>query len=139
VAAQITATTRRSRPAPRLGVLEVALLAVIAAAVIGVVAWSQAGSVRDVTVDSHAYGVGFPLHGGLAGPSRVGQTATVGGPSQPTSTVDLAGLYGRGYPLHGGLAGPSRPLSGVDAGEHYGPGYPLNGGLAGPSGVNNGE
>jgi hypothetical protein len=139
VATQITATTPRTRPAPRLGVLEVALLAVIGAAVIGVVAWSQAGSVRDVTVESQAHGVGYPLHGGLAGPSRVGQAQTVGGPSQHASTVDLAGHYGRGYPLHGGLAGPSRTLSAVDAGGHYGPGYPLNGGLAGPSGVDDGE
>ena len=98
MATQITATTPRTRPAPRLGVLEVAILAVIAVAVIGVGVWSQAGSIRDVTTDSQAYGMGYPLHGGLAGPSRVGQV----------STVDPAARYGPGYPLHGGLAGPSR-------------------------------
>jgi hypothetical protein len=98
VATQITATTPRTRPAPRLGVLEVALLAVIALAVIGVGVWSQAGSIRDVTTHSQAYGIGYPLHGGLAGPSRVGQG----------SPVDQAGHYAAGYPLHGGLAGPSR-------------------------------
>ena len=102
MATQITATTPRTRFAPRLGVLEVAILAVIVAAVIGVGAWSQAGSIRDVTIDRPAYGVGYPLHGGLAGPSRVGQV----------STVDLARHYGPGYPLHGGLAGPSRLDSG---------------------------
>lgn len=103
MATQITATTPRTRPAPRLGVLEVAILAVIAVAVIGVGLWNQAGSTRDVTIDSPAYGVGYPLHGGLAGPSRVGQV----------STFDLAPLYGPGVPLHGGLAGPS----GIDSGE----------------------
>jgi hypothetical protein len=103
VATQITATTPRTRAAPRLGVLEVALLAVIAVAVIGVGIWSEAGSIRDVTTHNQAYGMGYPLHGGLAGPSRVGQA----------STVDLAGHYGAGYPLHGGLAGPSR----IDSGE----------------------
>ena len=103
MATQITATTPRARLAPRLGVLEVAILAVIVAAGIGVGVWSQAGSIRDVTIDSPAYGVGYPLHGGLAGPSRVGQV----------STVDLARHYGPGYPLHGGLAGPSH----VDSGD----------------------
>ena len=129
MATQITATTPRTRHAPRLGVLEVAILAVIAVAVIGVVVWSQAGSIRDVTTDSQAYGMGYPLHGGLAGPSRIGQS----------STVDLAGHYGAGYPLHGGLAGPSRPLSTVDPAARYGPGYPLHGGLAGPSRLDSGD
>ena len=139
MATQITATTPRTRPAPRLGGLEVAILAVIAVAVIGVGVWSQAGSIRDVTTDSQAYGVGYPLHGGLAGPSRVGQVSTVAGPSGPRSTVDLAGHYGAGYPLHGGLAGPSRPLRAVDLAAHHGPGYPLSGGLAGPSRVASGD
>jgi hypothetical protein len=129
VATQITATTPRTRAAPRLGVLGVAILALIAVAVIGVGVWSQAGSIRDVTTDSPAYGAGYPLHGGLAGPSRVG----------PVSTVNLAGHYGAGYPMHGGLAGPSRPLSAVDPAAHYGPGYPLRGGLAGPSRVDSGD
>jgi hypothetical protein len=139
VATQITATTPRTRPAPRLGVLGVAILAVIAVAVIGVGVWSQAGSIRDVTTDSPAYGAGYPLHGGLAGPSRIGRVSTVAGPSGSMSTVDLDGHYGPGYPLHGGLAGPSRPLSTVDLDGHYGPGYPLMGGLAGPSRVDSGD
>ena len=136
MATQITATTPRTRPALRLGVREVAILAVVAVALIGVGVWSQAGSTRDVTTDSQAYGMGYPLHGGLAGPSRVGQVSTVAG---PMSMVELAGHYGPGYPLHGGLAGPSRPLSAVDLAGHYGPGYPLNGGLAGPSRVDSGD
>jgi len=113
VATQITVPTPRTRPAPRLGVLEVAIVAVIAVAVIGVGVWGQAGSTGEATVDSQAYGVGYPLHGGLAGPSRVGQVSTVAGPSGALSNVDLAGHYGPGYPLHGGLAGPSR----VDSGD----------------------
>jgi hypothetical protein len=123
VATQITATTPRTRSTPRLGLLEVAILAVIAVAVIGVGVWSQAGSIRDVTTNSQAYGMGYPLHGGLAGPSSVGQL----------STVDPAARSGAGYPLHGGLAGPSRSLSAVDPAARSGAGYPLHGGLAGPS------
>ena len=128
---QITATTPRTRTAPRLGVLEVAILGVIAVAVIGFGVWSQAGSIRDVTTHSQAYGMGYPLHGGLAGPSRVGQV----------STVDLASHYGAGYPLHGGLAGPSRvdQVSTVDPAARYGPGYPFHGGLAGPSRFDSGD
>jgi hypothetical protein len=129
VATQITATTPRTRRAPRLGFLEVAILAVIAVAVIGVGVWSQAGSIRDVTTHSQAYGMGYPLHGGLAGPSRVGQV----------SAVDPAARYGPGYPFHGGLAGPSRPLSAVDPAARYGPGYPFHGGLAGPSRIDSGD
>jgi hypothetical protein len=97
VATQVTAPTPRTRPVPRLGVLEVAILSIIAVAAIGVGVWSQLGSTRDITIETQAYGVGYPLHGGLAGPSR------------PLSAVDLSGHYGVGYPLHGGLAGPSRP------------------------------
>ena len=102
MATQIAATTPRTQPTARLGILKVAILVVVAVAVIGVGVgvWSQAGSSRDITIDSPAYGAGIPLHGGLAGPSRVGQ-------------VDLTRHYGPGYPLHGGLAGPSR----VDTGE----------------------
>ena len=113
MATQITATTPRTRPAPRLGVLAVAILAVIAVAVIGVGVWSQAGSTHDVTIDSRAYGEGYPLHGGLAGPSRVGPATTVAGQGGPSSTLGLVDYYGPGYPLHGGLAGPSR----VDSGD----------------------
>ena len=103
MATQITATTPRTQPAPRVGVLKVAILVVMAVAVIGVGVWSQAGSIRDVTIDSPAHGMGYPLHGGLAGPSRL----------EPISKVDLARHYGSGYPLNGGLAGPSR----VDSGD----------------------
>jgi hypothetical protein len=127
VATQITATTPRTRPAPRLGVLGAAIVAVIAVAVIGVGVWSQAGSIRDVTIDSQGYGVGYPPHGGLAGPSRA------------LSAVDGASHYAPGYPLSGGLAGPSRALSAVDAANHYARGYPLSGGLAGPSRLDSGD
>ena len=102
MATQITAPTPQTRPAPRLGVREIAILAVIAIAVAGVAIWSQTGSIGDVSVDQPAQGAGYPLHGGLAGPSRVGQLAA----------VDMASQYGSGYPLHGGLAGPSRTDSG---------------------------
>ena len=47
-----------------------------------------------------SFAPGYPLHGGLAGPSRV-------------AIID-AGSFAPGYPRHGGLAGPSRI---VDAGD----------------------
>lgn len=80
---------------------------------------SFADSGRALTRVHPGYGTGYPLHGGLAGPSRLEPRAEHPG-------------YGTGYPQHGGLAGPSR--SGGQA-EHpgYGVGYPLHGGLAGPS------
>lgn len=139
MATQITATTPRTGPAPRLGVLGTAIFAVIAVAFIGVGIWSQPGSTGEVRIDSHAYGVGYPLHGGLAGPSRVVQVPTVAGQSGQMSAVDLADHYGPGYPHSGGLAGPSRQLSAVDLADHYGPGYPLSGGLAGPSRVDSAD
>ncbi len=133
MATQITATTPRTRLAPRLDMVAVGLLAVIAAAFIGAGIWSLARPATDVTTDSAHYGAGYPLHGGLAGPSRVGQGSTVAGPSRPVPAVDAGPHYGAGYPLDGGLAGPSRTLSAVEGGAHYGAGYPLHGGLAGPS------
>jgi hypothetical protein len=147
VATQITATTARTRPAVRFGGLEIAIviLAIAAAGILGVSIWSQVGSGRDATVESKTYGAGYPLHGGLAGPSRVGAASVAAG---PMSAVDLAGHYGVGYPLHGGLAGPSQvgvtstvtgPMSAVDLAGHYGPEYPLHGGLAGPSQVGEGD
>ena len=139
MATQITATTPRIRATLRLGALGLAVLAAIAVTVIGFGIWSQAGSVRDVTNQGQAYGVGYPLHGGLAGPSRIGPRATVAAPSARVSAAVLANHYGSGYPLHGGLAGPSRPLQVVDPAGHYGPGYPLHGGLAGPGLVDGGD
>ena len=151
MATQVSATTPRTRTAPRLGVLEVAILAVIAAAVVAVVMWSQIGTRPDVAVQSQAYGVGYPLHGGLAGPSRVSVFEGLGGfsadyplhgglagPSRigQVKTVDGPGGFAAGYPLRGGLAGP---MSAVDLAGHYGPGYPLHGGLAGPSRADSGD
>jgi hypothetical protein len=101
VATQITASTPRTRPVPRLGAVGIAILAAIAVAMIGIGAWSQAGSIRGDNAEIQAYGAGYPLHGGLAGPSRF------------LPGFDMDGHYGAGYPLHGGLAGPSR----LDGGE----------------------
>jgi hypothetical protein len=92
------------------------------AAVIGLVAlsvWNPL-STQDVPAAQSQYGEGYPLHGGLAGPSRI-------------SVWEQYMGHGAGYPLHGGLAGPSR-ITTVDH-PGYGAGYPLHGGLAGPSQV----
>ena len=111
--------------------------ALVAAAVLGlavvitlgaIAAWSSRPPANgDAAVRDAHYGVGYPLHGGLAGPSRV---------SAGLETVD-GSRYGAGYPLHGGLAGPSRvtPIIQTVEGNAYGAGYPLHGGLAGPSRV----
>jgi hypothetical protein len=47
------------------------------------------------SIEEFGYGAGYPMHFGLAGPSRLSPRAEHGG-------------YGVGYPLHGGLAGPSQ-------------------------------
>lgn len=125
MATQIGApSTPLTRPAPHFGAIRAAIVAVTLLAVIGAVAWIQPLSIRDTGAQRQSYGVGYPLRGGLAGPSR------------PQPALDLDGHYGAGYPLHGGLAGPSQPQPALDLGGHYGAGYPLHGGLAGPSNVN---
>ena len=53
-----------------------------------------------IQLDAGSFAPGYPLHGGLAGPSRV--------------EINDAGSFAPGYPRHGGLAGPSRI---VDAGD----------------------
>jgi hypothetical protein len=128
VATQITGSpTSSTRGSPSVAVIKVAALVVFAVVVVVAAAditignLSPAGSTRTATAEVDTHGPGYPLHGGLAGPSRV-------------STVDEAVPYGPGYPLHGGLAGPSR-VSTVDEAVPYGHGYPLHGGLAGPSRV----
>ena len=125
MATQSTATTRRTSPVLRFGVLEVAILAIIAALILAVAIWSQVATNPDVTVESQTYGAGYPLHGGLAGPAQV-------------SVFGIHPAYAAGYPEHGGLAGPSRVVTADPAGG-FGAGYPLNGGLAGPSRVSTTE
>ena len=156
MATQITATATGTRPAARFGFREVTILAVVlVAAVIALAAWTQIDSSSDITVESMPYGDGYPLHGGLAGPSRVsvfdmspitngGSFAPgyplhggLAGPSRASVTND-AGSFAPGYPLRGGLAGPSRVAGSNQAGG-FAPGYPLHGGLAGPSQVDEGE
>ena len=76
--------------------LVVLLMAVAAASFVVV------GSPAEISTGSNlgaAYANGYPLHGGLAGPSRV--------------TTNAADSFAPGYPLHGGLAGPGR----VDEGD----------------------
>ena len=82
--------------------------ALVAAAVLGlavvitlgaIAAWiSRSPANDDAAVRGDHYGAGYPLHGGLAGPSRVA----------PIIRTVEGNAYGAGYPLHGGLAGPSR-------------------------------
>jgi len=99
-------------------------VAVISLALVLTLVAVAASSLRpsdDAIVVGNHYGIGYPLHGGLAGPSRV---------SSGIQTVQ-GSRYGAGYPLHGGLAGPSGIIQTVE-GNVYGAGYPLHGGLAGP-------
>lgn len=65
------------------------------------------GGPTTVSQEHAGYGTGYPLHGGLAGPSLAQLNRHPG--------------YGTGYPLHYGLAGPSfaqlnqqRPLPAPD-------------------------
>ena len=77
------------------------------------------GGQTTITQQHPSYGFGYPLHGGLAGPTN--------------AQLDRHPGYGVGYPLHGGLAGPTNAQ--LDRHPGYGTGYPLHGGLAGPSWV----
>ena len=54
------------------------------------------------TITQPGYGEGYPVPGGLAGPSWVQ------GGQHPG--------YGEGYPVHGGLAGPSSVGAGIELG-----------------------
>jgi hypothetical protein len=73
----------------------------------------QGGQTTNTTQQHTGYGVGYPPHGGLAGPSWVqGSPWGLDGPPRAQVTEQHPG-YGTGYPLHGGLAGPSS----VGAGE----------------------
>lgn len=135
MATPIGAATPRARPAPRLNGIALPMLAlavtfsiVVGIQVLGDSASNGTDGIGGAGVAASAYGAGYPLQGGLAGPSRVGQARSAG----------LVAHQGPGYPLHGGLAGPSR-LSLVDAAGQYGPGYPLHGGLAGPSRIGDGD
>lgn len=75
------------------------------------------GGATSVPQQHPGYGVGYPLHYGLAGP--------------PWAQLEQHPGYGTGDPLQGGLAGP--PWVQLEQHPGYGIGYPLHGGLAGPS------
>jgi hypothetical protein len=135
VSTQISATTPPSRPAPRFTgfaapALAVAttLVVIVGMQVVDAGAGSRSDSINEAAMDSQAYGAGYPLHGGLAGPSRAGRVSTAG----------VGDHHGPGYPLHDGLAGPSLP-SLIDHAGHHGPDYPLHDGLAGPSAIGGGD
>lgn len=124
MAAPIVAIPTRSRTFPQVSLFAVAMAVVVVASIALIaLAASRLAMDTSTSVEHPGYGAGYPVHGGLAGPSRV-------------SIFDHPG-YGAGYPLHGGLAGPSR-LSAVDQ-PGYGVGYPLHGGLAGPSRADGGR
>ena len=125
MAAPVVATPARSRTTIDFTFLIVAAVLVIAVvgSLFALTVWSRTSIDNGAVVES-TYASGYPLHGGLAGPSRV-------------SVFEQHQGYAPGYPLNGGLAGPSR----VGNLEHsgFGPGYPLNGGLAGPSQLDDGR
>ena len=84
----------RSRWLP-VGLLITGLLVVtVAAAALAPRLGTLGQGANRVSAEHVGYGSGYPLHGGLAGPSGV-------------RVVQHPG-YGSGYPLHGGLAGPSQ-------------------------------
>ena len=117
--APVIATPTRSHTASGFATFVAAAVLTISAVVglVALAAWSPWSAV-DADVIPAQYGEGYPLHGGLAGPSRI-------------SVFDQYAASRAGYPLHGGLAGPSRVASVEQSG--FSAGYPLHGGLAGPS------
>ena len=114
MSAPVVATPVSTRTVPRFNVIALAaILALVAGTSLMAFMVSNLGAANSRQVaETQSYAVGYPLHGGLAGASRL-------------ATVEPTGI-GIGYPLHGGLAGPSR----VSVFE--GLSYP-HGGLAGPS------
>jgi len=79
-----TRTATGSKAFAAVAVISLALVLTLVA----VAAWSLRPSDDAIVVGNH-YGIGYPLHGGLAGPSRVSV------------------FEGLAFP-HGGFAGPSR-------------------------------
>ena len=121
MSAPVVATPVSTRTILRFNAIAVAvILALIAGiSVMALVVWNLGAADNSHAAETQSYAVGYPLHGGLAGASRL-------------TTVEQTGI-GIGYPMHGGLAGPSR--IGANAASSYGVAYPLHGGLAGPSQV----
>ena len=121
MSAPVVATPVSTRTVPRFSAIAVAVILALIAGIslMAVVAWNLGAADNSRAAETQSYAVGYPLHGGLAGASRI-------------TAVEQAGI-GIGYPLHGGLAGPSR--IGENAASSYGVAYPLHGGLAGPSQV----
>jgi len=119
MSAPVTAAPQR-RAAPQISAFVVGaiLVTVASASLLVFVNLGLNSTDNGADVETYVQGAGYPLHGGLAGPSRVG--------------TDAISSYGIGYPLHGGLAGPSR----VSVFE--GLSYP-HGGFAGPSRVGEGR
>jgi hypothetical protein len=125
MSAPVTAAPQR-RAAPQSSAFVVGAILVIVASVslLALVTLRLSSPDNGATVETYVQGDGYPLHGGLAGPSRVSVF-------DQHPLVNQAGRFSVGYPIHGGLAGPSR--AGTIATSTYGIGYPLHGGLAGPS------
>lgn len=120
MSAPVVATPVSTRTIPRFNAIALAVILALVAG-ISLVAFmvSNLGAADSRAPETQSYAVGYPLHGGLAGASRITSVAPTG--------------IGIGYPMHGGLAGPSR--IGANAASSYGVAYPLHGGLAGPSQV----
>ena len=102
MAAPVTAAPQR-RAAPQINAFVVGAILVIVASVslLAFVTLRLAPLNNGATVETYVQGAGYPLHGGLAGPSRVSVFD-----QHPLD--NQAGSFTVGYPLHGGLAGPSR-------------------------------
>jgi len=121
VSAPVVATPVSTRTIPRFNAIALAVIVALVAGIslMAFMVWNLSAADNGQAAETQSYAVGYPLHGGLAGASRI-------------TTVDKTGI-GIGYPIHGGLAGPSR--IGANAASSYGVAYPLHGGLAGPSRV----
>ena len=77
-----------------IGLLVGTMIVATAFALADVPRFGQPTVPRTTITEQHpGYGSGYPLHGGLAGPTNAQLRPHPG--------------YGFGYPLHGGLAGPS--------------------------------
>ena len=96
MSAPVVATPVSSRAAPQLSAIAVAVALAFVAGVslMALMVWNLGSADNSQAVEIQSYAAGYPLHGGLAGPSQL-------------ATRERES-YAAGYPLHGGLAGPSQ-------------------------------
>jgi hypothetical protein len=138
-----SATALQPARAPRIAVLPVALVFIVAVtigaiAAVAAINLSQTDGDADVPAAVTSNAELARLLGNMDAAAARGDVRLFLAFRQDLAeligAVGVAEHYGAGYPLQGGLAGPSRVAITREAGS-FAPGYPLHGGFAGASQV----